>query len=231
MFASTHVVLIRPRRALNLGSVARAMKNFGLSRLTTVASEIGSWADAWRMAVKADDVLRNVRQVATLDEAIADATWLVGTTDRARQGQRVLTPRELAAAARTRGAPTLLFGDENNGLGNLELLRCHDVATIPTTVEQSSLNLAQAVLLFGYELFLAGGGGVAARGDGVEPADEALLRLFEQKLEQALATSAWADASREKTALLELVQPLRRAHPTRSEVLAWLTALGKIVQR
>jgi tRNA/rRNA methyltransferase/tRNA (cytidine32/uridine32-2'-O)-methyltransferase len=153
--ADVHVVLHRPRRALNLGGVARAMKSFGLQRLTLVASEIGSWADAWRMAHKAEVVLHATKQVATLDEALGEATWIVGTTNRERHGQRVLTPRELAQEALRRGAPTILFGDENSGLGNMELLRCHDVATIPTAPEQSSLNLAQAVLLFSHELFAA----------------------------------------------------------------------------
>jgi TrmH family RNA methyltransferase len=229
LLAATHVVLVRPRRALNLGGVARAMKNFGLDRLTLVASEIHSWSDAWRTAVKADDVLRGARQVDDLDGALAGATWIVGTTDRLRPGQRLLTPRELAAEAARRGAPTLLFGDENNGLSNLELLRCHDVSTIPTAPQQPSLNLAQAVLLYGYELFLATA--APATAPAGELADDALLRLFEQKLEHALATSAWADSSRERTALAGLVQPLRRSLPTRAEVQAWLTALGKIVQR
>lgn len=230
-FANTHVVLLRPRRAINLGGVARAMKNFGLSRLTLVASQIQSWADAWRMAVKADDVLHGVRQCATLDEAIGDATWIVGTTNRARPGQRLLSPRELAQEALVRGAPTILFGDEESGLHNQDLLRCHDVATIATAPEQSSLNLAQAVLVFAHELFAATAAAPPAAAATVELADDALLRLFEQKLAHALTTSAWADANRAPDAVAELVQPFRRARPTKSEALAWLTALGKVVQR
>ena len=57
MLEQVHVVLLRPRWARNLGSVARAMKNFGLKRLTIVEAQIGSWNDAWQMAVHADDVL------------------------------------------------------------------------------------------------------------------------------------------------------------------------------
>ncbi|MBL8723705.1 MAG: rRNA methyltransferase [Planctomycetes bacterium] len=232
---SVHVVLVRPRRALNLGSTARALKNFGIQHLTLVASEIGSWTDAWRMAVQADDVLHAARQVDALDEALGNATWIVGTTNRARPGQRLLTPRQVATEAAERGAPTLLFGDEVHGLGNLELLRCHDVATIPTAPEQSSLNLAQAVLVFAYELFVALGAPGAAPPPvptGLQaPASDELLQQFERKLQHALATSAWADADRHKSALAELVQPLRRGRPTEAEVRAWLTALGKVVQR
>lgn len=232
LLSQVHVVLWKPRRASNLGAAARAMKNFGIQRLSLVRSEIGSWSDAFRMAVKANDILDGARQHDDLDQALADATWVVGTTDRARPGRRVLTPREVATEAQVRGAPTLLFGDEESGLGNAELLRSHDVATIPTTPEQSSLNLAQAVLLFGYELFVASGGTAPAANAPREPlADDALLQLFEQKLRHALATSAWASADREANAIAELTQPLRRSAPTRTEVLAWLTALGKIVQR
>lgn len=228
----THVVLLRPRRAINLGGVARAMKNFGLSKLTLVASQIGSWADAWRMAVHADDVLRGARQCDSLDEALGAATWIVGTTNRPRPGQRLLTPREVARESADRGALTLLFGDEESGLSNAELLRCHDVATIPTAPEQSSLNLAQAVLVFAHELFAAAAPpGTVASAPPVDFADDALLRLFERKLSEALTTSAWADANRSHDAIAEMVQPFRRAQPTKSEALAWLTALGKIVQR
>lgn len=236
LLAATHIVLIRPRRALNLGGVARALKNFGIHRLTLVDSEIGSWSDAFRMAVKADDVLNATLQTQSLDAALAEATWIVGTTNRARPGQRILSPRELAAEALGRGAPTLLFGDENSGLDNLELLRCHDVSTIATSPEQSSLNLAQAVLLYAYELFLAASSSCTDQQQDMgamsaELATDALLIMFEQKLATALATSAWASAHREKTALAQLSQPFRRARPTKVEVLAWLTALGKIVQR
>ena len=234
--ADTHIVLVHPRRALNLGGVARAMKNFGLCRLTLVASQIGSWADAWRMAVKADDVLRATTQTDDLDQALADATWIVGTTNRARPGQRLLSPREVAVAALVRGAPTILFGDENSGLSNPELLRCHDVATIATAPEQSSLNLAQAVLVFAHELFVAATPASALvhaasmAAPAVDLCTDELLQRLAEKLSHALSNSAWTDASRERDAILELMQPFRRAQLTQQELLAWLTALGKIVQ-
>lgn len=225
-----HIVLLRPRRALNLGGVARAMKNFGLQRLTLVDSEIGSWSDAFRMAVQANDVLHGARQTDDLDAVVADATFVVGTSNRPRPGQRLLSPREVAAEAQRQRSVVLLFGDEINGLSNDELLRCHAVSAIPTAPEQPSLNLAQAVLVYAYELFLARDSGPVPAPSRAEPADEALLQLLTQKLRATLGASAWADADREPSAIAELVQPLRRALPTRSEVLLWLTALGKIVQ-
>jgi len=225
-----HIVLLRPRRALNLGGVARAMKNFGLQRLTLVDSQIGSWSDAFRMAVQSDDVLNSAQQTEDLDVALAGATWIVGTSNRPRPGQRLLTPHEVAAETVRQGGATLLFGDEINGLSNEELLRCHAVSVIPTAPEQSSLNLAQAVLVYAYELFLARGTASPPVPIGVELADDALLQLFACKLRDTLGASAWADANRDGSAIADLVQPLRRALPTRGEVQAWLTAIGKIVQ-
>lgn len=229
LLADVHVVLLRPRWASNLGAVARAMKNFGLRRLTLVDSRIGSWTDAHRMAVQADDVLAGAVQVANLDEAIADARWLVGTSDAPPAGMRVLTPREVATEAAVRGAPTLLFGGEQNGLFPGELLRCHAAGVIPVAAAQTSLNLAQAVCVFAAELFAAHGA-AATPSPAVPAAPMALLLQLERSLAALLAQSAFADADRGRHALAELLQPLHRAQLTEPEVRAWLVALNKAAQ-
>lgn len=227
--ADAHVVLVRPQGAANLGAVARALKNFGLSRLTLVGSQIGSWVDARRMAVHAGDVLDAARACASLDEAVADARWVVATTDAPPPGARVLTPRQLAEESRLRGAPTLVFGGEQNGLEPGELLRCHAVATIPVAPQQTSLNLAQAVCVFAAELFAAGGDAAAAGSPAVAAPAELMQRL-EQALASLLQDSAWRDASRPKHAIAELMQPLWRAQLTEDEVRLWLVALGRAAQ-
>lgn len=224
-----HVVLLRPRWAQNLGAVARAMKNFGLRRLSIVDSRIGSWTDAWRMAVQANDILEGAVRADDLAAVLGPADWIVGTTNDAPVGMRVLSPREVAAEARQRGAPTLLFGGEINGLGPAELLRCHAVSTIPTAAEQSSLNLAQAVCVYGAELFAAHGTAAAPPSPPLATGD--LMQRLEAALRNLLETSAWASASRGKHAIAELMQPLYRAQLTDAEVRAWLVALGKAVQR
>jgi tRNA(Leu) C34 or U34 (ribose-2'-O)-methylase TrmL len=117
------VVLLRPRWARNLGSVARAMKNFGLHKLTIVDSQIGSWNDAYQMAVQANDILDD-STTTDLTTALAASSWVVGTSNNVPPGTRLLTPREVAEMALERGAPTLLFGGEINGLDPSELLRC-----------------------------------------------------------------------------------------------------------
>ncbi|HEX6813706.1 MAG TPA: TrmH family RNA methyltransferase [Planctomycetota bacterium] len=231
---ATHVVLVQPRRASNLGAVARAMKNFGMCRLTLVASRIGSWTDAWRMAVQARDVLEGAATVDRVEQALADATWIVGTTNRPLPGQSLLTPREVAELAAERGAPTLLFGCEESGLGNRDLLRCHDVSMIPVAPEQSSLNLAQAVLVYAAELFAAAARREPAIGVAVAAppamASASLMQHLERSLRDGLMQSAWADRSRSGDAIGELMQPFYRARLTDDEVRAWLVALSRVVR-
>lgn len=228
--AATRIVLVRPRYARNLGAVARAMKNFGLTQLVLVHSRIRSWSEARIAAVHAGDVLDGAATTADLATATAPARWIVGTSDHPPPGVDVLTPREVAAAARERGAPTLVFGGEDHGLDPAELLRCHAVSVIPTAAGQTSLNLAQAVCVFAAELFAAGGAvrdGVA----GPTPADAAALHRVEAALRELLTNSAWARKSRPKHALARLMQPLYRAQLTADEANAWLVALRRAAQR
>ena len=158
---SLTVVLHEPQDLVNIAGVVRAMANMGLSRLTVVDP---AEFDPWRItgiAHRTDHIVERIRQADTLDAALADATYVVGTSARARTAQRnYRRPRELAATMQRRsrkGAVALVFGREDRGLSNEALDRCHDVVVIPTTPGHSSLNLAQAVLLISYELFLAGG--------------------------------------------------------------------------
>ena len=228
LLARVHVVLLRPRWARNLGSVARAMKNFGLRRLTIVESQIGSWNDAWQMAVHADDVLEAAVQTDDLEATLADAPWVVGTTNNPPKSVQVLTPREVAEEAARRGPPTLLFGGEINGLDPAELLRCHAVSVVPTAPEQSSLNLAQAVCVYGAELFAACKRPDAGSAPREPAASTELLQQLERLVEHALNQSQWAKANRPKNAIGQLMQPLYRAGLTESEVHAWMSAMGKI---
>lgn len=231
--AATRIVLVRPRFARNLGAVARAMKNFGLGELVLVGSRIGSWHEAHVAAVHAGDVLERATTAADFAAATAGARWVVGTSDRPPPGIEVLSPRDVAAAARERGAPTLVFGGEDHGLDAAQLLRCHAVSTIPTAPEQTSLNLAQAVCIHAAELFLACGD--AARRvpppPAPPPADTAALQRIEAALHDLLAASAWVRADRPKDALARLMQPLYRAHLTDDEANAWLVALRRAAQR
>jgi tRNA/rRNA methyltransferase len=223
------VVLLRPRWAANLGAVARAMKNFGLRRLALVDARIGSWADAWRLAVQAGDVLAAATTHDALAPALAGARWVVATSDRPPAGARVLTPRQVAQQAREYGPPTLVFGGEQNGLFPAELLRAHAVSSIPVAGEQSSLNLAQAACVHFAELFAEHGAAPAAA-PVRSPASAAMMQRLELALTELLADSAFHDASRGRHAIAALLQPLWRAALDDTEVRRWLVALGKARQ-
>jgi len=228
------VVLLRPRWARNLGAVARAMKNFGLSKLTIVDSQIGSWNDAYQMAVHADEIL-HTSVTTDLETALAPATWVVGTSNNPPPGARVLTPREVADEMLERGAPTLLFGGEINGLDPAEMLRCHAVSVVPTASEQSSLNLAMAVGVFAAELYAecdrAVLDGEKASSADAPMASTEMMQRMEASLRRLLENSDWQKANRPKNSIAQLMQPFYRAQMTEKEVHAWLTALSKALPR
>ncbi len=149
------IVLLRPRNPENLGAVARAMKNLGLDDWAIAALGTHDFEGARRVAVHAEELLDRPRVVLTLDEAVADCAWVVGTSSRRVRGKRSLSPTEVAREARARaaeGETAIVFGDERSGLTNVELDRCHDLSVIPTAGAQPSMNLAHAVVVYGWEL-------------------------------------------------------------------------------
>jgi len=160
--SNIRVVLVRPRGAANVGAVARAMKNMGLRELVLVqpARMNSFWAKA--MAAHAEDVLHSVRQCASIGAAVADCGLVVGTTCRgglyreAAEPPRAAAPRIVATA--TSNPVALLFGPEDHGLSNADLKACHQLIAIPSDPAYPSLNLAQAVMVCCYELYLAAAG-------------------------------------------------------------------------
>lgn len=156
---SIRVVLVDPKHPGNIGAVARAMKNMGLSELHLVRPKAFPDAEATARASGADDVLEAARVHEEFDDAIADCGFVVGTSSR----QRHLTfdlvePREcaqLVAEAAQVGNVAVVFGSEKYGLLNVELARCHRLVTIPTAGEYASLNLGMAVQVVAYEILLA----------------------------------------------------------------------------
>ena len=154
-------ILSHPQMGENIGASARAMKNCGLSDLRLVAPRDG-WPNpsAEAMASGGADVLAGARVFATTAEATADLTLLVATTARTRsQTQQYMTPREAAAALvahqNTGGRGGLLFGGERAGLTNDEVADANITVNVPLNPEFASLNLAQAVLLMGWECRMA----------------------------------------------------------------------------
>jgi TrmH family RNA methyltransferase len=146
----------------NLGSICRAMANMGLKRLDLVRpSPSLDIAELRKMAVRADGLYDRRREFATLAEAVSDCVAVACTS--ARDGfyrDHARTPRDWAPdllAKTAEGPVALVFGSENKGLDNDDLKLATHMLRIPTDPGYSSLNLAQAVLLCAYELFVAAG--------------------------------------------------------------------------
>jgi tRNA/rRNA methyltransferase len=186
------VVLVRPQLGENIGTAARAMRNFGLTALRLVAPECG-WPSA--KAVVAASGAHEVLGAATLHRdtaaAVADLEHLFATTARGRGlDLPVLTAEAAAAEARRLCAAGrrvgFLFGPERTGLENEDLRLADALVTIPTAPDFASLNLAQAVLLLAYEWHKAGDGRPAVL-DPVAGEPQATKAELEGLLDQLLA--------------------------------------------
>jgi len=153
------VILVRPQLGQNVGMAARAMANFGLTDLRIVAPREG-WPNEWaiKAASGADWVLEEARLFDTVTEAVADMHYLVATTARQREMLKpVVTAEAAATEMRAKTAQGLrcgiLFGPERSGLENDDVTLAQAVLRIPVDARFTSINLAQAVLLVGYEWF------------------------------------------------------------------------------
>ncbi|MEX0589559.1 MAG: RNA methyltransferase, partial [Xanthobacteraceae bacterium] len=158
-FDGPAIILVEPQLGENIGAAARAMANFGLSDLRLVRPRDG-WpnSQAVRSASGADRVIEKARLFDTTEAAVADCTLLLATTAREHgQAKTVISAEDAArrmhpsiAAGETVG---VLFGRERTGLENYDISLADCVVTLPVNPAFSSLNLAQAVLIVGYEWF------------------------------------------------------------------------------
>lgn len=160
--AGPAIVLVEPQLGENIGACARAMLNCGLTDMRLVNPRDG-WPNpaAEAMAAGAIEVLETARVYPTTAEACADLTYVLATTARPRGvTKEALVPRAAVAQLRARiGAEQpagVLFGPERAGLVNEDVTLADAVITVPLNPGFSSLNLAQAVLLVGYEWFQSG---------------------------------------------------------------------------
>src|SRR4051812_12168180 len=131
------VVLVSPRNPLNIGAVARAMANFGLTRLTVVAPYEPHWREA-KSAIGAPELLANARETSTLPEAVRDSTFVLGTgTITHRKPEQPVIRLDQLPPVVTReldnaGTISIIFGPEKHGLTREDLSFCHHLIEIPT---------------------------------------------------------------------------------------------------
>jgi tRNA/rRNA methyltransferase len=151
------ILLMEPQLADNVGMVARAMANFGLDTLRLIAPRDGWPNEKARIAASgANYVIDDAAAFPTLASAVGDLNWLAATTARQRDLRKpVMTPIEVVAEMRARVAKGercgILFGRERNGLETAEVANADVLVMIPVNSRFASLNLAQAVLILGYE--------------------------------------------------------------------------------
>lgn len=224
MSSDLRIVLVNTSHPGNIGAVARAMKNMRLERLYLVSPQAFPSAEATARASGADDVLARAVICDTLEEAIGDCALVVGASARPRTIEcAALAPGELArgvAVGRSEGSAAVVFGREHSGLSNAELDRCHYQLHIPSNPDFPSLNLATAVQIVCYELFLASGGAAPeAEADNGQPAATAgEMERFYEHLEQVLVEIEFLDPRRPRHLMRRLRRLYNRANADRNEI-------------
>ncbi len=151
--ASIKIVLVEPAGPLNVGSIARVMKNMGLGQLVLVNPHCDPLGpEAQQMAVHAVDVLSQAKTVQTLPEALVGCQRVVATTARQRRLQVMPQAPKQILPWILEDEAALIFGPEDRGLSNEELYHAQAFLQIPTSSDYAALNLAQAVTVCCYEL-------------------------------------------------------------------------------
>ena len=221
------VILVEPQLGENIGMAARAMGNFALTRLRIVNPRDG-WPNiaAQRAAAGADHILDRAELFDTVEQAVADCTLLFATTARAHdQAKPVVAPeqaaREIAAGVGSGGTVGILFGRERYGLQNEEVALANRIITFPVNPGFASLNLAQAVLLIGYEWFkLATAGALPfAMPEHSERASQHQMQAFFDNLVRELDKVEFLrPAEKRETMLVNLRNIFSRMEPTKQDM-------------
>lgn len=223
------IVLVNTTHPGNIGGVARAMKNMGLSDLCLVEPKIFPSADADARASGATDILSNAVVVTSLEEAVADAHLVVGTSARGRHiPWPVMDPHQLGGVVSEmdeQARVAVVFGREDRGLTNEELHLCHHHVHIPSVEEFSSLNLAAAVQVIAYELrmaFLKGVNKEQAPQWGtpwdIELAEHRELELMFEHLEKVLVDIDFLDPENPRQLMTRMRRMLQRTMLDKVEV-------------
>jgi tRNA/rRNA methyltransferase len=221
------VILVEPQLGDNIGTTARAMANFGLSRLRLIKPRDG-WPNprAYVAASGADRILDEAVLYDTIEAAIADCTYVLATTARAHdQAKPVIAPEESARvmAPRIKAGERVgvLFGRERYGLENTEVALTDAIVTYPVNPAFASLNLAQAVLIIAYEWFklVTGGELPFAMPRKSDPATKEQLLAFFENVERELdRVEFFRPAEKHETMMVNLRNIFHRMQPTRQDI-------------
>jgi len=238
------LILVEPQLVENIGMTARAMMNCGLYELRLVDPR-----DPWplheimeeRMLAAssgAEDILKNAKIFATLEEAIADLNYVYATTSRTHDMiNRILTPRaaipDMIARMQEGQKIGVLFGRERTGLVNDHIVLANAKITIPLNPEFASLNLAQAVLLIGYEWYQAPDQTPANQihTGHSRPANRAEYLNFYRRLEDELEARGFFVAPDMRDGMSRSLQnTLQRAEMTEQEIRTWHGVISALIK-
>lgn len=238
------IILVRPQLAVNIGMCARAMANFGLSDLRLVSPREG-WPrtgarrkGAYAAAAGAVHLLERATVYESTEAAVADLNFVWAATARERgQFKRVETPAlampECAAATFAGEKHGILFGPERTGLDNDDVALASAILTFPVNPAYGSLNLAQAVLLCGYEYFLAREGGALpfAREERSPPAQREMVLSFFEFVEGKLdAAGFFRPESKRPVMQRNLRNMFHRMNLTQQDVRTLWGAIVRLVE-
>ena len=221
---SIRIVLVGTTHPGNIGAVARAMKNMGVSDLALVEPQHFPHKDATARASGAVDVLENAMVAESLDEALKDCVYVVGASARSRAiNWPTLEPRECAAELLEQsqaGPVAAVFGPEKYGLTNEHLDLCDALLTIPTNPDFSSLNLGMAVQVLTYELRATGvdRSSPSSYGSGAPLATSGDMEYFYTHLEDVLTDLEFLDPDNPRHLMRRLRRLFIRARPDQNEL-------------
>jgi len=220
---SIRIVLVGTTHPGNIGAVARAMKNMGLSDLRLVQPKVFPHEEATARASGASDILERAVVTGTLAEALEDCVYVAGASARSRtinwpsMGPRDCAERLIMESAN--GPVACVFGPEKTGLHNDDLDLCHTLLTIPTDPGFSSLNLAMAVQVVTYELRVAS---MLDQGPGFDveapPASGEEMEHFYAHLERVLREIEFLDPENPRHLMRRMRRLFIRARPDKNEV-------------
>jgi len=231
------IVLIEPAHPGNIGAVARAMKTMSLSRLVLVRPHRFPAEEADRRAMGAIEILQSAQVVEDLDPAVDDCRLVIGCSARPRSFRHdEVDPKQAAAQlvgdAASGDPAAVVFGPERMGLANRDLDRCTHQLLIPANKTFSSLNLASAVQLICYEIFLAAKGPVLTRPLAVDerPSGHREMEYFFDHLERALDSRGYLESEMREVTMTKLRRLFGRSRPDPGE-LKILHTLMRLIHR
>lgn len=229
------VVLVRARNPNNIGAVARAMHGFGFTDLRLV-NEYSVGLEKARSAVDASAILAGAREFATVADAVADCTLVVGTTavGERKQEHPIHTPGEAAPllhASLAKGRLALLFGSEKTGLSNDALSYCHWLLTIPMHqtpgLRHASMNLGQAAAVCLYELIRDTDQRPLTRSTPAAGAED--LERLTQLIAEMLASIGYAKRRPASADRAEVRRMVRRMNLNQSDARRWIGILRQLL--